>query len=343
MHVNGHQVNYSRLLLSATNLSLLSDEVSAEQTGSNVITNRPVNLQDGGKNLHYSVGGWQSSQSDNQFFQNLHEALDYMGWNTQTDVDLDDPALLGNIANAEYAEIEDGEVFVDGASLTDVQQGRIANCYLLAALGSIAHTNPDLLNQLITDNGDGTYTVHFQGSMGDVTIDDDFPVYAGSQSTVFAETNTGGDNPELWVAIIEKAFAEGSGGYEDTEYGWAHEALVQLTGQSSYSKGDTSDYSPEELQAAIANGQSVTASSLTKDDAKKADLGTGIISNHAYVVTDVRQNEAGEWEVVVYNPWGSDRDTNDGANDGFTVLTLDEFNDNFRQAAVFDEPFADVA
>ena len=98
--------------------------------------------------------------------------------------------------------------------------------------------------------------------------------------------------------------------------------------------------SPEQMQEALANDQSVTASSLTKDQAKKADLGTGIISNHAYVVTEVRQNSSGEWEVVVYNPWGSDADTGDGSNDGFTVLSLEEFNSNFREVAIMDDPIA---
>jgi hypothetical protein len=82
-----------------------------------------------------------------------------------TEVVLDDPGLTNDHTSSgfdheDYADI-DGEVFVNGAELTDVMQGEVADCYFVAALASIALHNPDYLESMITDNGNGTYTVHY--------------------------------------------------------------------------------------------------------------------------------------------------------------------------------------
>lgn len=230
----------------------------------------------------------------------------------------------------------DGEVIVDGASLTDIKQGAVGDCYFVAALASIAHHNPEYIENMITDNGNGTYTVSFGGDLGDVTVDDDFATNSSGNS-VYASTGSS-SNPELWVAIVEKAYAQANGSYETIEGGRANEAIAEITGQDNFTVDHPSDFDPADLQTALENGQSVTASSLSSNDGKKTRTSDGFVTSHAYVVTDVQQNASGEWEITVYNPWGSDSDTGDGTSDGFTTISVEEFNTNFRSVQLLNEP-----
>jgi hypothetical protein len=65
-----------------------------------------------------------------------------------------------------------GQKTVGGADPSDVKQGALGDCYLLAALAAVAKTNPALIERMISDNGDGTYNVTIYEDKG-----------AGSQRT----------------------------------------------------------------------------------------------------------------------------------------------------------------
>ncbi len=264
------------------------------------------------------------------------------------DVELADPGLTDdhNELNADaiasndiqYQDIE-GDIFVDGAALTDVQQGAAGDCYFVAALASIVEHNPEMLENMITDNQNGTYTVSFGGDLGDVTVDDDFAVYQNG-NTVYAGTDSGAGT-ELWVAIIEKAFAQANGSYEAIESGNAAVAIGQITGQTSFTSSHPSNFQPADLQASLANNQSITASSLSSNNGKKEETAFGIVTSHAYVVTDVQQNANGKWVVTVYNPWGNDGRGSvaiTGADDGFIEMSYEEFSANFREVQVSNDP-----
>ena len=85
---------------------------------------------------------------------------------------------------------------------SDVSQGRIANCYLIAGLAALAQKSPDTLRNGITKNDDGTYTVTlYQSTWGGlstgevkITVTPDFPKKDGSW--VFAQPGSrdGGDS-----------------------------------------------------------------------------------------------------------------------------------------------------
>ncbi|MEJ2610087.1 MAG: C2 family cysteine protease [Candidatus Thiodiazotropha sp.] len=302
--------------------------------GNDIIINATHNGYIGGG---CGIGGW------------LHEHLQPFLVN---EVELEDPGLTNNHNslnenanqgdNITYQDIN-GEVFVDGAELTDVQQGRVGDCYFVAALASLALHNPGHLERMITDNGNGTYTVHFRGKLGDVTVDDDFAA-VNSGKPVYAHTGSASKS-ELWVAIIEKAFAQAHGSYAAIEGGHPNEALGEITGQTEFNIGNPAKFSPEVLKSSLANGQSVTASSLSSNHGKKRETAFGIVTSHAYVVTEVSQNAKGKWIVTVYNPWGDDKigaGAITGADDGFIEMTYDEFVANFRQVQVSQEPIGRV-
>jgi hypothetical protein len=86
----------------------------------------------------------------------------------------------------------------------DVYQGAVSDCYLLAALGSVAKVNPQVIRERVVDLGDGTYAVQFTtGSTTTyVRVDGDLPTSAWG--VAYAKLGRQGS---LWVALVEKAYA----------------------------------------------------------------------------------------------------------------------------------------
>jgi len=57
-------------------------------------------------------------------------------------------------------------------------------------------------------------------------VDDFFPCYPGG-GPIYSRAH----GPELWVLLLEKAFAKYCGSYEAIKSGWAYEAMTDLTGE----------------------------------------------------------------------------------------------------------------
>ncbi len=72
-----------------------------------------------------------------------------------------------------------GSLYQNGVAATDVAQGDTGDCYLMASLAAIAKTSPATIQNMIHDNGDGTFTVRFYNKVADyVTVDRYFPVFS---------------------------------------------------------------------------------------------------------------------------------------------------------------------
>lgn len=188
----------------------------------------------------------------------------------------------------------------DGPSVADLNQGSVGNCWFLAALNAMAHSNPDRLRRMIVDHGDGTYTVHFPD--GSVTVDDEF--YAGSSSTLYARGPGGGKPEVVWPLVFEKAAAEHFGGdYDDIHGGWPADAFevlgatVDRTTLNPRFRFDPADGDvAADIEAALADGRPVTADS-------SGAFGMG--GAHAWSVTQVATDHGtGTTLVTVRNPWG---------------------------------------
>lgn len=95
---------------------------------------------------------------------------------------------------------------------------------------SILAERPALIDRLfITDkiNNNGIYRVKFckNGEWVTVTVDDYFPCYPEGEP-LFARAH----GNELWVMLLEKAYAKLHGNYYLLRGGFVHEALLDLTG-----------------------------------------------------------------------------------------------------------------
>jgi calpain len=123
--------------------------------------------------------------------------------------------------------------FVEGYSRFDVRQGRIGNCWFLAALANLTQNEKYFKEVVPSDNTfDENYAGIFRfrfwqyGKWVDVVIDDRLPTFGGR--LVFLSSI---EKNEFWGALLEKAYAKLHGSYETLMGGTASEAMSDFTGE----------------------------------------------------------------------------------------------------------------
>lgn len=119
-----------------------------------------------------------------------------------------------------------------GIAPSDVGQGSLGDCWLLSAFACLAEHPGALENLLLTKeyNLRGSYKVRLfddqAGVWRHIEVDDRIPCNATTGAPLFAQPIDG----ELWVVILEKAFAKLCGSYARLEGGLTLWALHAMTG-----------------------------------------------------------------------------------------------------------------
>mmetsp|Transcript_4923 Transcript_4923/g.13749 ORF Transcript_4923/g.13749 Transcript_4923/m.13749 type:complete len:377 (+) Transcript_4923:94-1224(+) len=192
----------------------------------------------------------------------------------------------------------------------DIKQGALGDCYLLGS-ASVMAERPKCVKNLFPinkHNGAGIYVVRllWKGDWEHVVVDDFFPYLPAAEGPAFAHPNK---RPELWVMLIEKAFAKLHGSYQAIIAGSPAEALHSLTGAPTecFPSEDT-DELWERLVRADKRGWPTMA--VTKDipglDAQKD---VGLVEGHAYAILRAKEVEIPDGRVfrllLMRNPWGN--------------------------------------
>ena len=168
----------------------------------------------------------------------------------------------------------------------DIVQGSLANCYFLSALASIAQ-HPKRLERLflkknISDDGVYTVLLCIGGLWEKITVDDYFPCNSKTGLPKFTHSFAN----ELWVMLLEKAWAKVHGGYLSMRTGFSREALRSLTGASTSTimlkNLETENLWEKLIKWTTKNYILTTSSKNLKNGSDEYDDSIGISGSHSY-------------------------------------------------------------
>ncbi|HEY3451128.1 MAG TPA: C2 family cysteine protease [Myxococcales bacterium] len=222
-----------------------------------------------------------------------------------------------------------GQLFVNGASPTDPQQGQVGDCYLVATAASLAQMKPDALEKMIKQNADGSFTVTFKRFDANakayvddaVTVSNSFPSNYG-QSYYGSSQQRG----ELWFPVLEKAYASWKGGYDAIRSGYPYEIFEACLGKSGKHldpRIDSSDKVFKAIKTATEKKLPMVAWT-SPDKTEKPFAGTGLVGDHAYTLMGVEEKD-GKKFVQLRNPWACTEPAGDGKDDGVFTIPLETF------------------
>ena len=247
-----------------------------------------------------------------------------------------------------YDLFQQSDASADDEITADIRPGRLGNFWLLGALACMAE-RPSLIKRVFRVPGEGRHSEQRNaygayklrlckhGAWSDVLVDDYFPCSPGG-GPVFSRSS----GAELWVLLVEKAFAKLHGGYaflRGARGGWVHQALADLTGaptefvrfdvkfdDKSLWEDMVEHDQQEQLMCACTKGEDpwadwnspaaasarnldpVAAASeviLNREKICAAAYTRGdLIPGHAYAVLAVKETRYGDRLVRVRNPWG---------------------------------------
>nr|XP_012145687.1 PREDICTED: calpain-A isoform X6 [Megachile rotundata] len=219
-------------------------------------------------------------------------------------------------------EIADNpQLFVEGFSRFDVQQGELGDCWLLAAVANLT-MDANLFFQVVPEdqsfeeNYAGIFHFRFwqYGRWVDVVIDDRLPTYHGELLYLHSS-----ESNEFWSALLEKAYAKLHGSYEALKGGSTCEAMEDFTGgvTEMYQMDETPPNLFSILLKAFERNSLMGCSIEPDPNVLEAETPQGLIRGHAYSITRVKYveiqtpNQYGRIPLLrLRNPWGNEAEWN---------------------------------
>eukprot|EP01064_Diplonema_japonicum_P001454 TRINITY_DN10936_c2_g1_i2.p1 TRINITY_DN10936_c2_g1~~TRINITY_DN10936_c2_g1_i2.p1 ORF type:complete len:835 (+),score=175.50 TRINITY_DN10936_c2_g1_i2:85-2589(+) len=230
----------------------------------------------------------------------------------------------------------------------DIDQGVLGDCWFMAALAACAEFPADLIIPLFKENAEvvkyseaNVYHIRLakNGWVNWYVVDGYLPCHAVPQPTGPCFAHNKEQPNELWVSLIEKAYAKIHGNYDNISSGDPAVGLSDLTGYPSRAidlSADTASvfnllqYHDEQKHCIFITspGVDTTLNGATngEDEAKaKAYAEQGLVSGHAYTILQVYAWEKSPGEVYqiakVRNPWGTGKEWTGSFRDDDPVWT----------------------
>uniref|UniRef100_A0A3Q0S035 Calpain 9 n=1 Tax=Amphilophus citrinellus TaxID=61819 RepID=A0A3Q0S035_AMPCI len=267
-----------------------------------------------------SSGQAESTQSDGKSFEQLrHECL-------LKGVLFEDPDFPANGSSLFFSQsvpvqiewkrpreiCKNPKFILDGADRTDICQGQLGDCWLLAAIASLTMKKEALARVVPPDQDfDNRYAgiFHFQfwnhNRWLDVVVDDRLPTVRNQLIMLHSASQN-----EFWSALLEKAYAKMHGSYESLKGGSTMEAMEDFTGgvgemyETKAAPSNLFTIMKKALDRGSMMGCSIDITSSAESEAKTS---TGLVKGHAYSITGLEEvNVRGQKVqlIRIRNPWG---------------------------------------
>ncbi|CAI2386182.1 unnamed protein product [Moneuplotes crassus] len=207
-------------------------------------------------------------------------------------------------------------IFYESIEPNDIREGALGNSWFTSALATLAE-RPALIERLFIIKEVSQYGIYKikickNGEWTTVTIDDFFPCYPEG-GPIFSR----GHGNELWVLLLEKAYAKLHGNYLQLRKGFTNEALIDLTGCPSCCY----DFNDELIRILITSGEfwdlfksfeseGYLMSASTPGEERFLEPGEGnadessLKPGHAYSIVLVKETK-GNKLINIRNPWGN--------------------------------------
>ena len=205
-----------------------------------------------------------------------------------------------NVTEEELAEIRklhwekarklfksDNYVIYDTIDVEDVAQGSLGNCYFLSVLATLA-SSPDIYDAVFIDkdkqrNNCYQLRVFIRGIPKIICLDDYYPC---DDKDFFAFAMSG--RRELWVQLLEKAWAKINGSYARTIAGVPSEAfacLCEAPCVTYFHKKYPANQLWMMLKREKANGFFIATNTTLLN--RETEEQIGLVSGHAYSITNL--------------------------------------------------------
>ena len=247
------------------------------------------------------------------------------GWVLPEDVWESDVDGWDKIKWCRASEIFDSEnfnVFEEGGgkekiSTSDIQQGQIGDCYFLSAVGALCNIYTKKGEKLIEDlflhttkTKEHVYGVYiFINGVWELVLVDDYFPYIGENFKQFSFASSQGN--ELWISLMEKAWAKVNGCYAKIGCGGAPNEVFDVLTEAYSEQIAISESKATEIwnKMVISQQKGYVMTAGTSGDVSNLDIEeVGLSPGHAYTVLSVHEMDgpSGKEKVVrLRNPWGN--------------------------------------
>ena len=229
---------------------------------------------------------------------------------------------------------------VTGLAADDIVQGAVGDCFFLSPLMAFTRISPSRVRRRIngpvgrTRAGNNVYEVYFWH--GDAwrtyRVDDRFVTYQNGRPVYAQYGDISAVGPEIWVMVMEKAWAALRGGsFDQTHFGMiddAYRALMNSGTDWYFPATMTDERLLQVIQDAVIAGKLICPGTMRTEDMSQAArdreraLGKVITPSHAYNISGCH---TGTRTIDIANPHGINHLPN---------LHVNDFRLWFRQIAI---------
>ena len=201
--------------------------------------------------------------------------------------------------------------------------------------------------------------MYLNGEKTEIIIDDYIPVYKNSKDIAFSSST----QPDVWVQLLEKAWAKANGGYDKIVFGLSSEVLRAITGAPTFTL-DHEMATADDLWKNMKDGNREGYAMLCSLDSEKYTFDhSELVSNYSYSVVGtykVNTTKGNVKLIKIRNPWGNfewEGDWSEGSklwtshikeevefessDKGIFYMSLEDYHENFNELNR-NQIFADI-